>query len=388
MRIEQMEYQDKETGWKLAATDFFPDLTLLVGMSGAGKTRILEALRTLKRIVRRSDSPPKAWGVSWCLRFVVTGVTYTWEGEYEGRPEDDEPGTGIEKAPWISDDDDEEDASTGPKLQSEQLLAGSEEVITRRGETIRFKGEPTPKLSPFKSAVAMLGEEEKIKPVVDAFSHMAYLDHTAPQAGHLIYRFDKLCKRHRSVKKIREADLTTYAKLAVLYEVDKTLFGRIVAQFREVFTLVEDVKFARVFISPFSDIPDLRIKERGVEKWIPEKYMSSGMFRTLMHLASLALWPDESVILIDEFENSLGVNCLDEVTAEMMGQRNRLQFIVTSHHPYIINNIPWKNWKVVTRKAGTVSTVNAAQAGIGKSRHDAFIQLINSPLYQDGVTAP
>ena len=48
------------------------------------------------------------------------------------------------------------------------------------------------------------------------------------------------------------------------------------------------------------------------------------------------LWPDGSVILIDEFENSLGVNCLDEITEDVVKESRRLQFILTSHHPYII----------------------------------------------------
>ena len=41
MRIEQLEYSDGETGWKLAPVHFSPDLTLLVGNSGVGKTKIL-----------------------------------------------------------------------------------------------------------------------------------------------------------------------------------------------------------------------------------------------------------------------------------------------------------------------------------------------------------
>ena len=51
-----------------------------------------------------------------------------------------------------------------------------------------------------------------------------------------------------------------------------------------------------------------------------------------------------------------------------------------------VDNIPQNHWKVVTRKGSDVRTISAAEAGIGKSRHEAFIQLMNSPLYQDGIT--
>nr|WP_293102352.1 hypothetical protein [Okeania sp. SIO2F4] len=48
--------------------------------------------------------------------------------------------------------------------------------------------------------------------------------------------------------------------------------------------------------------------------WILSPHISSGMLKTLMYISELYLSPEGSVILIDEFENSLGVNCLDSVT--------------------------------------------------------------------------
>lgn len=384
VRIEQLDYRDNDTGWKLTAAEFFPDLTLLVGVSGVGKTKILRAIQTLRRIARRSDSVASVWGVSWKIRFTTSGKRYLWEGEYEGRPEGEVPGTGAGSMMGLFDDDDN---TTKPKIVTERLTQGDETLIARDSETILFRQEPTPKLSPFKSALALLQEEDSIKPVIAGFGHIAYLDQTKPQTGETIYRFDSLCKRYQTIHEICEGDLPTYIKMALLSENAPLLFRSIVSQFREVFPLVEDVRFDRIVVGPFADVPDLRIKEVGVENWIPERQLSSGMFRTLMHLGSVALWPDESVILIDEFENSLGVNCLDDVTGDMMAHRHHLQFIVTSHHPYIINKILPTHWKLVMRKGGEVKTLNASEAGIGKSRHEAFVQLMNSSLYQNGVAA-
>ena len=385
MRIEQLDYQDKDTGWKLTAAEFFPDLTLLVGVSGVGKTKILRAIHTLRRIARQSDSASPVWGVAWKIQFTTSGTRYLWEGEYEGRPEGDEPGTGTGSMMGLFDDDN--DSTTGPKIVRERLTRGDELLIDRDRETILFQQKPTPKLSPVKSALALLQEEDSIKPVIAGFGHIAFLDQTRPQTGETIYRFDSFCKRYQNIHAIREGDLPIYIKMALLSENDPSFFRSIVSQFREVFPLVKDVKFERIVVGPFADVPDLRIKEMGVENWIPERQLSSGMFRTLMHLGSVALWPDESVILIDEFENSLGVNCLDDVTGDMMAHRSHLQFIVTSHHPYIINKILPTHWKLVTRKGGEVRMLDAVAAGIGKSHHEAFIQLMNSSLYQDGVEA-
>ena len=104
-----------------------------------------------------------------------------------------------------------------------------------------------------------------------------------------------------------------------------------------------------------------------------------------MHLCRMALWPDGMVILIDEFENSLGVNCLDFVTDDLVGESSRHQFIITSHHPYIVNRIDTRHWKIVVRDGGTVSTKDASEFGLDESRHEAFIKLMNLPLYQEGI---
>ena len=68
-----------------------------------------------------------------------------------------------------------------------------------------------------------------------------------------------------------------------------------------------------------------------------------------------------------------------------MTEKRDLQFIITSHHPYIINNINLNNWKIITRKAGVIKNHNASQLNIGKSKHEAFTQLINLDEYSDGI---
>ena len=113
--------------------------------------------------------------------------------------------------------------------------------------------------------------------------------------------------------------------------------------------------------------------------------VSSGMFRTLIHIAELYLVPAGTLILIDEFENSLGVNCIDELTDRIMSSGRELRFIITSHHPYIINNIDFKHWKLITRTAGTVKALAPETLNLGKSKHDAFIQLLNLEQFQDGI---
>jgi predicted ATPase len=79
----------------------------------------------------------------------------------------------------------------------------------------------------------------------------------------------------------------------------------------------------------------IQIREKGIDHWIDERQISAGMLRTLYHINEIFLGTSGSVILIDEFENSLGVNCIDDLTSELLINKRDLQFVITSHHPYI-----------------------------------------------------
>ena len=112
--------------------------------------------------------------------------------------------------------------------------------------------------------------------------------------------------------------------------------------------------------------------------------MSWGMVRTLKQLSELYLCKEGTVFLIDEFENSLGINCINEITTDILTSRRRLQFIFTSHHPYIINNIESKNWKLVTRNAGVVKAQDMSKFDFGRSKHEAFMQLLQLEEFHTG----
>jgi hypothetical protein len=65
-----------------------------------------------------------------------------------------------------------------------------------------------------------------------------------------------------------------------------------------------------------------------------------------------------------------------------------LQFIVTSHHPYIIEKIPPEHWKIVTRRGSHVRVLDARAIPAlvkGRSRLDHFTRLINLPEYEQGI---
>ncbi|MCK4818138.1 ATP-binding protein, partial [bacterium] len=130
------------------------------------------------------------------------------------------------------------------------------------------------------------------------------------------------------------------------------------------------------------------IKEKGMKKWIPAQQLSSGMKKVLLILTDLFILPEDGkVYLIDEYENSLGINAINFFPSVLFDVDSPSQFILTSHHPYLIGKIPVKNWIVLHRKKSRVLVKQGKELEerFGKSKQKAFIQLINDPFYSEGV---
>jgi ABC-type dipeptide/oligopeptide/nickel transport system ATPase component len=367
MQIKKLEYYDDEYKWKLEEVDFLPNLNLLVGVSGVGKTRILRAIYSLKSIANGASLN----GVKWNVCFIAdNNLEYTWSGEFETRESS------------ISIDENSEE-NEQVKLISEKLVCNNENVlIERKDSEIMLNGNKTPKLSPFESVVELLKQEDQIAPVKGSLDKIISadsenIDRVWRLPVSIFKRFEK-----SSLSVLQESGLPVPIKLAILYRTLPEEFNKIKEVFISVFPNVIDVKIETV---KDEDIPialskllkeatTISIKEKGVKDWIEN--ISSGMMKTLMYISELYLAPENCIILIDEFENSLGVNCLDSVT-ELVLDNKKLQFIITSHHPYIINNISPAYWKIVTRKAGLIAVKDSKDFHISESRQKAFIDLID-----------
>ncbi|WP_287659970.1 MULTISPECIES: hypothetical protein [unclassified Microcystis] len=65
MKLLRLSYQDLSSGLSIDSWDIFPDLNLLVGISGAGKTSILKAISNLKRIANGASVNRVKWDVEF-----------------------------------------------------------------------------------------------------------------------------------------------------------------------------------------------------------------------------------------------------------------------------------------------------------------------------------
>jgi ABC-type dipeptide/oligopeptide/nickel transport system ATPase component len=416
MKIKEISFKNKRHRWELEKTKF-SDLTLLVGASGVGKTQILHSIMKLKNISNGSVYN----GVEWNFLFTTDeGEEYRWTGEFENKKE-------IKQLEFTK----EEISETGrlkqnPRLLNEKLYLANKLVFKRKESDLKYEGNDVPKISPHQSVLSFFTSENKIVPVKEAFDKIVFLDYNAEQKVIIHIDFFKkireeiketseslketnddmnkalksqlaknlshdkkseILKNINSIKSsplyvIKNIHMPIIAKLAFTWFSNREVFAEIIDEFKNIFPQVEDVRFE---LLEKYDLYELEIKERGTD-WISQGEISSGMIKSLMHISEMRLLAEGSTILIDEFENSLGVNCIDAVAGDLVHPERNLQYIITSHHPYIINNIDMKYWKVVMRKGANVYTRNAAQLKLGKSKHEAFKQLLNLEEFAEGIS--
>jgi predicted ATPase len=366
MKIISLRIKNNLLGWDFDEVDFSSNLTLLVGVSGAGKTQILRGIIDLKNIANGKSIN----GLEWKIKFsTINGNEFIWEGSFDTIDETDE---------LIFDDKDENEK---PSLLREKLTSKNDVLIERNQKEIKFANQSMPKLSSHQSMIYILKEENVIKEAYDALNKIEYRDHT--RNGLNVYRIsDKplhfLTSKYKTLENILNIDEDIVTKLYLTYFHNLDVFDKIRSKLIDVFQQIEDIKIEildRNDLPKSVFIPYIFIREKFVPKWIREDRISSGMLRTLIHISEIYLSNPGTVILIDEFENSLGINCIDILTDDLIHENKTLQFIATSHHPYIINNIPYEYWKIVTRKGGHINIRNASDYSLGKSKQEAFLQL-------------
>jgi predicted ATPase len=380
MKIIRFSFENKGLEWKLEEVNF-NQLTLLVGASGVGKTQILKALFTLKEIAEGESIN----GVKWFVEFeTLDKQNYIWQGEFE-----DKGGFPLIK------NSDAENKKNRPKIVFENLSLNGSEIINRNNKAIIFNRQPTLKLSQEESILHLLKEEDLIKPANQSLKRINFNDYSDSVNASRYINIDNLISLEKSfeefdsIEKIQESELDIVLKLFYSSKIESdTTFIRIKQRFNDIFPQIEDIKVAPL---DSKDVPSflkdylfVQIKQKDVKNWIDQGRISSGMFRTLLQLSELYLSAEGSIFLIDEFENSLGINCINEITSDILTSRRKLQFILTSHHPYIINNIEFKNWKLVTRNGGIVKAHEMSEFKIGHSKHEAFMQLLQLEEYHTG----
>jgi predicted ATPase len=370
MKIKSFSFSSHSQNWHIEEV-YFDNLNLLVGVSGVGKTRILKALELICDIAKGKDQ--KLDDIEWSISFSHLGQDYRW---------DLKTSSSIDEA-----------FSSQPgqaEILNEKLIEFKDneeiEILHRSNTESKLDGKKLPKLKRTESAITLLAEEDSIAPIAEAFKRLIFTDET-PQRGFIAMSSDPnflpifIDSESADIDNFKEiyVDGPIVYKAYLLQRFFPHIFGEIKDYYIEIFSVVKDVRVTVNRESNNKYTLLFEIEEDGLENWISQERISSGMYRTLIYLIEISTAPEESVVVIDEFENSLGINCMPELTDFVLDKSPSLQFIFTSHHPYIINNIPWKTWQVVSRHNNKIRVRKATDipALDTASSLDKFTQLVN-----------
>jgi hypothetical protein len=398
MTIKKFRFRDALRKWTLNETSF-GDFNLLVGVSGVGKTRILKALDSVRNA--GLSNAEKVNGCEWTLELVSEQQTYVWSARVSLVPKD----------PVLSIEENSNGGKTGetgdaPRFVYESIVKNGTEVLVKRTqEDFSFLGKPLPKLKQTESAITLLRDETSVAPLYSSLTRFYYSEAFGGILG-LIEAPPSLLEQAREkcadLRSLKDSKLPLIVKAYILQEDYTSEFEFTKQQYMDIFPTVSDIRIGKLadfgstaLGDEFDGLPayfannffTIGVKEHGLDDWVTRERLSSGMLRTIVHLIELALAPDGTVVIIDEIENSLGVNCLPQLSEHFLERSRDLQFIITSHHPYIINAVPVERWRVVTRE-GSVVTVRdqASISGLQTlSAQDSFTLLTNLPEYQEGV---
>ncbi|MEA5531164.1 ATP-binding protein [Dolichospermum sp. UHCC 0684] len=384
MKIQSFKFSNNKENWHIEEVKF-ENLNLLVGGSGVGKTRILRALHLICNVAKGRNR--NIDDLEWSINFSHLEQDYRWELK----------SSSTKKEEIFSDVNE----SKQTEIVYEKLVrydGDSElEILLRTHLESKFNNEKLPKLKRTESAINLLSEEDLIIPVRKAFKRLIFNFETAEsQRFTFANDYDDMTTIINGLKEI--TTINNLKKITANSSFKEVFAGAlpVIKAFWLQETFPDDFKeIKEYYINIFPQVNNVRvtsekclngdnvliffeIEEVGLE-WIPQKQISSGMFRTLIFLVQVISAPKESVILIDEFENSLGINCMPDLTDFILDKSSDIQFILTSHHPYIINNIPWKTWQIVSKSGNKVKVRKASDipALDTASSLDKFTQLIN-----------
>ena len=382
MKIKSFTFRNNTQDWQIKEVGF-DNLNLLVGSSGVGKTTILKALVLIFNIAQGKVLPLE--NLEWAIDFSHLGQYYRWEI----------------KTNSIQDLFSSEQVRV--EISEEKLIKFEDnaeiEILHRNKTESKLNGEDLRKFKKTESAISLFAEEESIAPVTEAFKR--FIVKVIPQELIHWIGFDPSKMHVLSASEIEDSndfiDLKEFKDMAAdaptvltAYYLEKNFpkaFDEVKNVYTEIFPNVEDVRVNAELNSDNRYTLLIEILDRGSANWISQVQISSGMYRVLTCLIDILASPEESVIIIDEFENSLGINCMPQLTDFILDKSPNLQFILTSHHPYIINNIPWKTWQLVSRTNGIIISRKAIDIPTldTASSLDKFTQLINLLKYEDST---
>lgn len=364
VKLKWIEFENLRTGLKIERVVFNDDITLLVGLSGVGKTQILNAIEYSLKLAVNKNLRLEPYNTTLC--FQIGEEIYVWSYRIQQDHTED-----------IFESKEIKYFFAYEKLQN---IKG-DILMQRTPDTIQVTGYdkvPTPKKD--ESLLVQYSEDAFVKPIISEMLKLYPIEIEMDVRGAIAQESFNMFKAKikESFKENEKQPFEKFSHLPVPLKIyiTKKYYPQMYAQ---IFSAVKEL-FMEINSIDIVEDPDREIYMVAIDvygKRLLQHEISNGMLKTIYYIVELITMSKNSLVLIDEFENGLGVNCIDVLAELLLGERRDLQFVITSHHPKIINQISNKKWKIIERDIATVKNFTAEEYGIMHSQHDAYFNLIN-----------
>jgi len=371
VKIQWIEFENLKTGLKIERVNFNSDVTLLVGLSGVGKTQILKAVEYSLNLAVDKDVILRPYQVG--LGILINNKKYEWFYEI----------TKINEDELIIKEE------SKYEFLFEKLICNGTIIFERKNEKITVIGyDKVPQPKKDESLISQYSEDKNLELLVSGIHKLYSVEiEVAVRGGIVSESFNQLkskvtetFKRNKNVEFKIFSHLPVAIKLYIAKRYYPELYIKIFDAVKELFIEVEDI-----------DVEEDSIREMYLVsiqvygKKLLQRDISNGMLKTIYYIVELITMSDNSLVLIDEFENGLGANCIDILAELLLNERADLQFIITSHHPKIINQVSNSKWRIIERDINVVRNSDAEEYGISHSQHDAYFNLINRWEYEGKI---
>lgn len=370
MLVKWIEFENLETGLKIERVEFNRDITLLVGVSGAGKTQILNAVRYSLELAVSEEEELHPYHCK--LGIEIDNEEYEWE--YVINKNENKEMLVVDKEQYC--------------FVKESLKRGKEQLFLRENEKVHIIGYdrvPMPKKS--ESLLAQYAEDEALEKIVQEIKKLYSIETDVEvRVGINTETFKSFRNIMEVYSKIKEINMKMISPFPVVIKLDfvkkylSDVYTEILDTVKDIFPEIQDIEV----------VEDTQQKEYLIAiqvygKRIMQYEISNGMLKCIYYIVELYTMSENSIVLIEEFENGLGENCINVLAELIMEERKDLQFIITSHHPKIINGIEPCKWKIIDREISVIKNYSSKQYGIENSKHEPYFNLVNRLAFEGKI---
>lgn len=372
VKVQWIEFENLKTGLKIERIYFNHDVTLLVGLSGVGKSQILNAVEYSLNLAINKEILLQPYRVG--LGILIDNEQYEWFYEIKKTSESE----------LIINDE------IVYQFSEEKLIKNNKIIFERKNEDITVIGyDKVPQPKKDESLILQYSEDKNFERFISGIRKLYSVEIELDVRGGI--RRESFSRWKSKVIEMMEDDpkvefkIFSHLPVAMKLYIAKNyyyeeLYIKIFEAVKELFMEIEDINVEE---DSRREIYLVSIQVYG--KKLLQQDISNGMLKTIYYIVELFTMSEDSLVLIDEFENGLGVNCIDILSELMLTERDDLQFIITSHHPKIINAIDIDKWRIVDRDGGIVKNSGSLEYGIGNSQHEAYFNLINKWEFEGKV---